>query len=86
MKQKIPSHFFREIRFLYDRRRVNGISCLRYVYVDISFSPHGKMAKVLDCCLEVSELELQSSYYVHFQANTLEKGLNPLILTDQWIR
>ena len=32
------------------------------------------MAKVLDGGLEVSEFELQSRYYVHFQTNTLEKG------------
>ena len=28
------------------------------------------MAKVLDCSLEVSEFELQSRNYVHFQTNT----------------
>ena len=34
------------------------------------------MFKALDC-----EFELQSLYYVHFQINTLGKGLNPLILS-----
>ena len=28
----------------------------------------------------VSEFELQSRYYIHFQTNTLGKGMNPLIL------
>ena len=28
---------------------------------------------------EVSEFELQSRYYVHFRANTLGKGMDPLI-------
>ena len=36
-------------------------------------------AKKLDRELEISEFELQSRYYVHFQANTLGKGMNPLI-------
>ena len=31
--------------------------------------------------LVASEFVLQSHYYVHFRANTLEKGMNPLILS-----
>ena len=27
-----------------------------------------------------TEIELHSRYYVHFQLNTLRKGINPLIL------
>ena len=42
--------------------------------------PHSVMVKALDCGIIVSEVELQSYYYVHFQANTLRKGMNPLIL------
>ena len=38
------------------------------------------MVKVMDCGIIVSEFVLQSLYYVHFQANTLGKGMNPLIL------
>ena len=34
----------------------------------------------LDCGIVVRESVLQSSYYVHFRANTLGKGMNPLIL------
>ena len=41
---------------------------------------HGVMVKAMDCGIVVSELELQSRYYVHFRANTLGKGMNPLIL------
>ena len=33
------------------------------------------MANVLDCYIVVSELELWSRHYVHFQTNTLEKGM-----------
>ena len=41
---------------------------------------HGVMVKPLECGIVVSESELQSHYYVHFQTNTLGKGMNPLIL------
>ena len=39
--------------------------------------PHGVMVKAMDCGIVVSEFVL---YYVHFRANTLWKGMNPLIL------
>ena len=38
------------------------------------------MVKVMDCGIVVSEFVLQSRYYVDFWANTLGKGMNPLIL------
>ena len=40
--------------------------------------PRGVMVKAMDCL--VSESVLLSRYYVHFRANTLGKGMNPLIL------
>ena len=40
----------------------------------------GKMVKAMDCGIVVSEFELQPRYYVHFRANTLGEGMNPLIL------
>ena len=40
----------------------------------------GVMVKVLDCGIVVHEFEPQSCYDVHFQTNTLGKGMNPLIL------
>ena len=43
-------------------------------------SPRGVMVKAMDCGIVVSEFEFQSRYYVHFRKNTLEKGMNPLIL------
>ena len=43
-------------------------------------SPRGVMVKAMDCGIAVTEFVLQSRYYVHFRANTLEKGMNPLIL------
>ena len=42
--------------------------------------PRGVMVKALDCEMVVSEFELESRYYVHFQKNTLGKGMKPLIL------
>ena len=42
--------------------------------------PRGVMVKAMDCGIIVSEFVHQSLYYVHFRANTLTKGMNPLIL------
>ena len=42
--------------------------------------PSGVMVKAMDCGIVVREFVLQSRYYVHFRANTLGKGMNPLIL------
>ena len=43
--------------------------------------PRGVMVKAIDCEIVVSDFELQPRYYVHFRTNTLEKGMNPLILS-----
>ena len=42
--------------------------------------PRGVMVKAMDYGIVVSEFILQSRYYVYFRANTLGKGMNPLIL------
>ena len=42
--------------------------------------PPGVMVKAMDCGIVVREFVLQLRYYVHFGANTLGKGMNPLIL------
>ena len=42
--------------------------------------PRGVMVIAMDCGIVVSEFVLQSRYYVHIRANTLGKGMNPLIL------
>ena len=34
------------------------------------------MAKVLDRSFEVSKFQLQLCFYIHFQTNTLWKGMN----------
>ena len=52
------------------------------VYSDINGGgcPRGVMVKAMDCGIVVHEFVLQSRYYFHFRANTLGKGMNPLIL------
>ena len=42
--------------------------------------PCDVMVKAMDCRIVVSEFVLQLRYYVHFRANTLRKGMDPLIL------
>ena len=44
----------------------NGVSC-------------GIMANMLVCIIVVSEFKLYSYYYVHFQTNTLGKGMNAVM-------
>ena len=43
--------------------------------------PRSVIVKAMDYGIVVSEFVLQSRYYVHFWANTLGKGMKPLILT-----
>ena len=42
--------------------------------------PRGVMVKAMGCRIIVSEFKLLLCYYVRFRANTLGKGMNPLIL------
>ena len=42
--------------------------------------PRVVMVKAMNCRIVEREFVLQSRYYVHFRANTLGKGMNPLIL------
>ena len=42
--------------------------------------PRGLMVKAMDCGIVARDFVLQSRYYVRFRANTLGKGMNPLIL------
>ena len=49
-------------------------------YITLLGCPRGVMVKAMNCGIVVREFVLQSRYYVHFRANTLGKGMNPLIL------
>ena len=42
--------------------------------------PRDVMVKKMDRGIVVSEFVLQSRYYIHFRANTIGKGMNPIIL------
>ena len=48
--------------------------------MDDQLEPRGVMVKAMNCGIVVREFVLHSRYYVHFRANTLGKGMNPLIL------
>ena len=56
-------------------------SCLFLISYNTSRGcSRGVIVKAVDCGIVVREFVLQSRYYVHFRANTLGKGMNPLIL------
>ena len=48
--------------------------------LDANFYRRDVVVKAMDSGIVVSEFVLQSRNYVHFRANTLGKGMNPLIL------
>ena len=59
------------------------LSLIRFCSFVLNFlwgCPRGVMVKAMDCGIVVCKFILQSRYYVHFRANTLGKGMNPLIL------
>ena len=60
--------------------RVIEHKCLRWHLIADGGCPRGVMVKAMDCGIVVREFVLQSRYYVPFQANTLGKVMNPLIL------
>ena len=43
-------------------------------------SPGCELTKVMDCCLKIKEFNFQSRNCILFLTNTLEKGMNLLIL------
>ena len=47
--------------------------------------PRGVMVKAMSCGIVVRKFVLQSRYYVHFRANTLGKGMNPLFSLQLWV-
>ena len=73
----IPWQRFSRVGCLYV---VNNSSLVVISSNQASGCPRGVMVKAMDCGIVISEFVLQSHYYVHFQANTIGKGMNPLIL------
>ena len=55
------------------------INMIQFGLVLWHIHPRGVMVKAMACGIVVREFVLQSRYYVHFQVNTLGKGMNPLI-------
>ena len=53
---------------------------IQILYPVLGGCPRSVMVTAMDCGIVVREFEPQSRYYVHFRANTLGKGMNPLIL------
>ena len=72
----------RELKILWNMKVTIPIVnwCFLHSHQRIRGCPRGVMVKTLDCVIVVREFVLQSRYYVHFRANTLGKGMNPLIL------
>ena len=59
---------------------IDNIYNMYKMYIYNMGGPRGVMVKAMDCRIVVCEFVLESGYYVHFRANTLGKGMNPLIL------
>ena len=56
----------------------NTVKRMRWDLYDLfCVCPRGVMVKAMNCGIVVREFV---RYYVHFRANTLGKGMNPLIL------
>ena len=65
---------------LYRKKQLIGKSKVVNYIFNNNNCPRGVMVKSMDCGIVVREFVLQSCSYVHFQANTLGKGMNPVIL------
>ena len=75
----VPKGLVRELEELKIRGRIETTVLLRSARI-LRGCPRDVMVKAMDCGIVVREFVLQSRYYVHFRANTLGKGMNPLIL------
>ena len=64
------------------RKEIAAVSIMSLILwkESVEGCPRGVMVKAMDYGIVVREFVLQSRYYVHFRANTLGKGMNPLIL------
>ena len=60
--------------------RRNRYEPLKSVIMHAYHNCRDVMVKAMDCGIVVREFICQSRYYVHFRADTLGKGMNPLIL------
>ena len=73
--------YFNSLFFVFEEALYTLILISFYGDQDIYWGcPCGEMVKTMDYGIVVREFVLLSRYYVHFQPNTLGKGMNPLIL------
>ena len=72
--------FFKMKKFSYILSYIKNIYAFYHITNTYGGGPHGVMVKAMNCGIVVHEFVLQSRYDVHFRANTLGKGMNPLIL------
>ena len=73
-------HIFHRIFFIGQGGCISLSFHFVIIIIIIRGCPRGVMVKAVDCGIVVREFVLQSRYYIHFRANTLGKGMNPLIL------
>ena len=67
-------------KWLNNRANHENLDLSRFIFKNRTHQTRGVMVKAMNCGIVVREFVLQSLYYVHFRANTLGKGMNPLIL------
>ena len=82
LEKKLDGNYTRMLRAILNKSRWQHPT-MHQLYghlPSITGCPRGVMVKAMNCGIVVREFVLQSRYYVHFRANTLGKGMNPLIL------
>ena len=82
LKKKLDGNYTRMLRAILNKSwRQHPTRHQLYGHLPpVKGCPRGVMVKAMNCGIVVREFVLQSRYYVHFRANTLGKGMNPLIL------
>ena len=77
------SHFYYIPTSTFKKKNYNlcflwHLTFLLYTHINFWGCPRGVMVNAMDCGIVVREFILQLRYYIHFRANTLGKGMNPL--------
>ena len=92
ISNKIHLHIFIALSVLFSLQLIfTHLNCFKYSYLIPIICKQsmgcfrGVMVKAMDCGIVVSEFILQWRYYVHFRANTLGKGMNPLS-SQLWLK
>ena len=84
VNKKKETEEFKKTKSKQEQNKVWIKQCRKWINKSINKTnkgcPRGVMVKARDYGIVVSEFVFQLRYYVHFWANTLGKGMNPLIL------